>query len=184
MRTKILLAALFCVLAPVALAEVADSAASGFTLKIETQIHASPADVYARLVRVGDWWSSAHSFSGDAHNLTIEERPQGCFCEKWAAGSVRHMEVILAMPGKMLRMSGGLGPLQEIATGALSFALTPAEGGTKLETTYVVIGYTSKGMNTWAAPVDAVVTEQVTRLKNYIEMGNPEGKTAEQPSKR
>ena len=81
-------------------------------------------------------------------------------------------------------MSGGLGPLQGIATGSMTFALTPMEGGTKLETTYTVIGYTSKGMITWAAPVDTVLTQQLTRLKNYIERGNPAGKEAEQPSKR
>jgi uncharacterized protein YndB with AHSA1/START domain len=185
MRLKIVVAALVCVVAGTAPAEVADSAANGFTLKITTQIHASPADVYARLVHnIGDWWDPAHTFSGDAHNLTIEDRPQGCFCEKWAGGSVRHMEVILLLPGKTLRMSGGLGPLQGIATGSMTFALTPMEGGTKLETTYTVIGYTSKGMITWGAPVDTVLTEQLTRLKNYIETGNPPGKAAEQPPKK
>jgi hypothetical protein len=28
-------------------------------------------------------------------------------------------------------------------------------------------------MNTWAAPVDSVLTEQFTRLKNYIERDSP-----------
>ncbi len=28
-------------------------------------------------------------------------------------------------------------------------------------------------MNTWAAPVSAVLEEQFTRLKNYIEHGDP-----------
>jgi hypothetical protein len=185
MRGKIAVAALVCALAQVAAAEVADSAASGFTVKIAVQIHASPADVYSRLVHnVGDWWNSAHSFSGDAHNLTIDDRPLGCFCEKLAGGGgVRHMEVVFASPGKMLRMSGGLGPLQGLATaGSMTFAFAPAEGGTKLEVTYTVVGYTPQGMNTWAAPVNAVWTEQMTRLKNYIETGNPAGK-AETPKK-
>jgi hypothetical protein len=28
-------------------------------------------------------------------------------------------------------------------------------------------------MNTWAAPMDSVLREQFTRLKNYIEHGDP-----------
>jgi len=185
MRGKIAVAALVCALAQMAAAEVADSAASGFTVKIVTQIHAAPDGVYSRVVQnIGDWWGPSHTFSGNAHNLSIEGRPMGCFCEKLAdGGSVRHMEVIFLAPGKMLRMSGGLGPLQGLATaGTLTFGLTPAEGGTKLETTYTVAGYTAKGMDTWAAPVNQVLTEQITRLKNYIETGDPAGK-AEAPKK-
>jgi len=186
MRGKIALVAMVCALANVAGGEVADSGANGFTVKIVTPIQAAPAEVYGRLVHnVGDWWNSAHTFSGDAHNLSIDERPMGCFCEKLAGGGggVRHMEVVFASPGKRLRMSGGLGPLQGIATaGSMTFSFTPAEGGTKLELTYSVVGYTAQGMNTWAAPVNEVLTEQMTRLKNYIETGNPAGK-AEAPKK-
>jgi uncharacterized protein YndB with AHSA1/START domain len=179
MRITIALAALLCALAQVSMAEVADSAANGFTLKITTEIHASPADVYSRLVHnVGDWWDAAHSVSKDAHNLSIEDRPQGCFCEKLGGGGgVRHMEVVAVLPGKMLRMTGGLGPLQGIATaGVITFALTPADGLTKLELTYSVLGYSPQGMSNWAAPVNAVWGEQMTRLKNYVETGSPAGK--------
>lgn len=184
MRFKLAVAALVCALAQTVVADVADSAAGGFTVKIVTQIQASPAEVYNRLVHnVGDWWNSAHSYSGDAHNLSIEDRPQGCFCEKLAAGGVRHMEVVFAAPGKMLRMSGGLGPLQGIAaTGAMTFTFTPADGGTKLELTYTVVGYSAQGMNVLAAPVNMVLTEQVTRLKNYIGSGKPAA--ASEPSKK
>lgn len=177
MRFKLALAALICALAHTAVADVVDSAASGFTVKMVTQIHASPGDVYNRLVHnVGDWWNSAHTFSGDAHNLSIEDHPLGCFCEKFSGGGgVRHMEVIFAAPGKMLRLSGGLGPLQGMATGAMTFSITAAEGGTKVEVTYSVFGYSAQGMNALAAPVNMVLTEQITRLKNYIESGNPAG---------
>lgn len=178
MSRKIALAALLCALAStLAPAEVADSSANGFTIKITTNIHAASADVYSKLVHnVGDWWDSKHTFSGNAHNLTIEERPGGCFCEVVAQGAVRHMEVVFFQPGKMLRLSGGLGPLQAIgASGALTFALTPQSDGTKLELTYAVNGYLAQGMNSWAAPVDGVLGEQIGRLKSYIETGNPAG---------
>lgn len=154
--------------------DVADSAAGGFTIKIATVIHAGPADIYDRLVHhVGDWWSSDHTFSNDAHNLSIEDKPMGCFCEKLPNnGGVRHAEVIIVMPDKMLVMSGAFGPLQRFgATGTLSFVLKPQHQDTRLEVTYAVGGYLPDGLNTWAGPVDKVLTEQVTRLKSYVETG-------------
>jgi hypothetical protein len=175
---------LYALAQSLAVAEVADSAANGFTIKIAMNIRASPADVYARLVHsVGQWWSSEHTFSGDARNLSIDERAMGCFCEKLpGGGSVRHMEVVFFAPGKMLRMSGGLGPLQGIgATGSMSIGLSAADGGTKLEVTYAVVGYQPQGMNAWATPVDGVLTEQFTRLKSYIETGKPAGNSGTTP---
>jgi uncharacterized protein YndB with AHSA1/START domain len=179
MSRKIAVVVLVCALTSIGTrAEVADSSANGFTIKITTSIHAAPADVYKKLVHnVGDWWNPQHTFSGDAHNLSIEEHPMGCFCEKLPNGAgVRHMEVLFFAPGKMLRLSGALGPLQELAaTGALTFTLTPDNDGTKLEVTYAVGGYLAQGMNSFAAPVDGVLSEQVARLKNYVETGNPGG---------
>ena len=156
-------------------AEVADSSANGFTVKLAFNINAAPDEVYRKLIHVGDWWNSEHTFSGDAHNLSIEERPMGCFCEKLPnQGAVRHMEVVNFSPGKTLVLSGGLGPLQSLAaTGSMTISLAAAEGGTKLAVTYAVTGYLPAGMNALAAPVDGVVREQFTRLKNYLERGDP-----------
>jgi uncharacterized protein YndB with AHSA1/START domain len=167
---------IFALVPAVAAAAVADSSASGFTVKISVTIQAAPDEVYRRLVHnVGDWWNSDHTFSGDAHNLSIEEKASGCFCEKLPkGGGVRHMEVINFVPGKTLVLTGGLGPLQSIAaSGNLSFQLSAAPGGTKLDVTYAMFGYLPAGMNTFAGPVDGVLTEQITRLKNYTEHGNP-----------
>jgi uncharacterized protein YndB with AHSA1/START domain len=155
-------------------AAVADSAANGFTVKLELNIQAPPQEVYRRVVHdVGDWWNSMHTFSGDAHNLSIEDKAMGCFCEKLpSGGSVRHMEVVYADPGKKLVFSGALGPLQSIAaTGSMTIQLAAAGEGTKLAVVYTVTGYVPAGMNTWAAPVDSVLTEQFTRLKSLIENG-------------
>jgi uncharacterized protein YndB with AHSA1/START domain len=155
--------------------DVLDSAANGFTVKVTVSIQASPDDVYRRLVGVADWWNPAHTFSGDAHNLSLDAKATGCFCEKLPnQGSVRHLEVVYAAPGKSLVLAGALGPLQSIAaTGSMKMQLSPAGAGTKLEVTYTVVGYQPAGMTTWAVPVDSVLTEQFTRLKNYIERGSP-----------
>src|SRR5580693_10080758 len=100
-----------------AAAEVADASANGFTVKLTLNIQASPDDVYRKFVRnVGDWWDSDHTFSGNSHNLTIEEKPAGCFCEKLpGGGGVRHLEVAYLAPGKQLVLAGALGPLQSVA---------------------------------------------------------------------
>jgi uncharacterized protein YndB with AHSA1/START domain len=169
-------AALLALAAGGAHAVVLDSSPAGFTLKIPLHIQAAPADVYRKLVRnVGDWWNSDHTFSGSAKNLSIEEKAMGCFCEKLPdGGGVRHMEVLYLVPGKTIVFSGALGPMQPLAaTGTLSIKLTPEEGGTKFEATYTVAGYLPAGMNAFAAPSDGMLTEQFTRLKKYIEQGDP-----------
>jgi hypothetical protein len=89
--------------------------------------------------------------------------------------------VIYVAPSRTLRLSGGLGPLQALgASGTLGFALSPSSSGTKLNVTYAVAGYFPQGMNTLASPVDAVLTEQIGRLKNYVENGSPEAQRGQQ----
>jgi uncharacterized protein YndB with AHSA1/START domain len=174
MKVNAAIAALVLTLSPsLAMPEVADSSANGFTVKATFTINAGPDEVYRRLINVGDWWDSAHTFSGDARNLSIDEKPMGCFCEKLPnRGSVRHMEVVFLAPGKRLVMTGALGPLQSMAAAAnMTIQFSPADGGTKLDVTYAVAGYTPKGMNTMAAPVDSVLTQQFTRLKSHVEGG-------------
>jgi uncharacterized protein YndB with AHSA1/START domain len=153
------------------LGAVADSSSAGFTVKLTYTVKASPADVYGRLVHnIGEWWNPEHTFSGDAHNLSIEEKPMGCFCEKFPKGAVRHMEVLNLMPGRSLVLSGALGPLQSLAAvGTLSVQLSAVEGGTKMDVTYAVAGYVAAGMNTWAPIVDTVLQNQFMRLKDYVE---------------
>ncbi|HSM78706.1 MAG TPA: hypothetical protein VLT57_13800 [Bryobacteraceae bacterium] len=161
--------------APSVFGEVADASAGGFTLKQTLQIRSTPQEVYRRLVHnVGDWWSSAHTFSGDSRNLSIDDKPMGCFCEKLPHnGGVRHMEVISVAPGARLRMAGGLGPLQAMATaGVMDIVLSPGtDGGTKLELTYAISGYLPKGLDKLAGIVDTVLNEQFNRLKQYVEHG-------------
>jgi hypothetical protein len=159
--------------------DVIDATANGFTIKVTLHIKAAPHDVYHRLIRnIGDWWNPQHTFSGNSHNLSIDEKAMGCFCERLPnEGTVRHMEVIFLAPDKTLGMTGGLGPLQSMAAGGnMRIDLSPEEGGTKLDVMYAVTGYLPAGMNTWAMPVNGVITEQFTRLKNYVEHGQPASK--------
>ena len=165
-------------------AAVADSSANGFTVRFTLNIMAPPDDVYRKFVHnIGDWWESSHTFSGNAHNLSIDDKPGGCWCEKLSSPGgmhlverygAQHMRVIYAFPGQRLVLSGGLGPLETMAvTGTMTIAFSAADQGTKVDVTYALAGYAPGGMNTLAAPVDGVITTQFTRLKNYVEHGDP-----------
>ena len=117
-----------------------------------------------------------HSWSGDARNMSIDDRAGGGFTEKLKnGGSVQHLTVIFANPGKVLRMSGGLGPLQSLAVaGSMAWTLTKAENGTTVEFSYTVGGYRPGGLASWAVPVDNVLNEQLTRFKDFVEKGKPD----------
>jgi hypothetical protein len=52
----------------------------------------------------------------------------------------------------------------------------PTGDGTKLDVTYAIGGYLDGGLNQLAAAVDGVLTQQLTRLKNYVERGDPKAK--------
>jgi hypothetical protein len=154
--------------------EVVDASSAGFMVKLAVNINATPDAVYRKFVHIGEWWSSEHTFSGDAHNLYLEEKAMGCFCEKLInQGAVKHMEVVYLAPGKSVVLAGALGPLQALAaTGSMTISFDAAEGGTKAGVRYAVTGYLPAGMNTWAAPVDQVLREQFARLKNLVERGD------------
>jgi uncharacterized protein YndB with AHSA1/START domain len=168
MRATLVLAAFA---ASIANAAVLDFSANGFTIKVSMQIAAPPAEAYRKFVRnIGDWWNPSHTFSGSAKNLSIEEKPMGCFCEKLPEGGVRHMEVITVMPGRLLVMSGALGPMQALAaTGNMKVEFKAADGGTSCELTYSVVGYLAGGMDAFAKPSDGMLSDQLSRYKKYVE---------------
>jgi hypothetical protein len=163
--------------APSVHAEVIDSTPAGFTMKATTEVTAVPAAIYLALVnQVGSWWDREHTWSGNPTNMSIDGRAGGCFCEKLAdGGSVQHMSVVLAQRGKVLRMVGALGPLQEQAvTGSMTWTLTETGGRTRIDMTYVVGGYMRGGFEPVAKLVDQVLTTQLQRLKRYVESGRPD----------
>ena len=178
MRCTPVVGLFLCLMLPgVVVAEVVDSAADGFSIRHSVEISADADDVYRTLTRgVGDWWHPDHTFTGDSGNLRIEARGGGCFCEKLGnGGEVAHLTVVYAEPGKLLRMSGGLGPLQPLAvSGSMAFTLTEADGITTVELTYIVGGYRPGGLEEWSRPVDGVLGAQLQRLERFMETGNPD----------
>src|SRR6185437_15398582 len=159
-------------------AVVMDSAQNGFSIVDRTHVTASPDKVYAAFIAPARWWSSKHTFSQDAANLSLDPVAGGCWCEKLAnGGTVQHLVVVQAVPAKALVMRGALGPLQGLGVeGAMTISLKPATDGTDLSLTYNIGGYLKDGFASWAAPVDGVLGEQVMRLKAFIETGSPDAK--------
>jgi len=171
-RPRLLVLVLGLGLAPLASAGVVTVSAEGFLSRNEVTVKAAPADAFtALIVGLPQWWDPQHTYSGDSHNLSIEARPGGCFCERLpGGGGVAHMSVINLQPGKLLRLSGALGPLQaQGLTGTLSWAFSPVAGGTHIVVQYAVGGFSADGFGALAPGVDAVLSEQLRRLAQYAE---------------
>ncbi|HLW24096.1 MAG TPA: SRPBCC family protein [Steroidobacteraceae bacterium] len=158
-------------------AEVVGVSASGFEVREQASIAASPATVYQAAITPSAWWDAAHSYSG---SLTLDARAGGCWCETLpGGGSVQHMVVVNAMPGKLLRLRGALGPLQGMGVeGALSIRIESGASGAQVSLTYAVGGYSARGFEELSKGVDQVLALQLERLKRLIETGRP---TAQAP---
>lgn len=153
-------------------AEVVDAGPGGFTISHKTMVSAGRLDVYnAAVNNIGEWWSDDHTLSGDASNMYIEPRPQGCFCERLGEGAgVVHLTVTFVNPGVILRLSGGLGPLGLLGIyGNMTWEFEDNGEGTLVTLRYAVGGYLAEGLDSMAEAVDRVLVEQMTSLKAFAE---------------
>jgi hypothetical protein len=159
-----------------AAAEVTALSDAGFVIRHEVETPASKTDAWRALIAPGKWWSPAHTYSGRAENLYLDAQATGCFCEKLPRppgepedqrmGSVEHMNVVYVEPPQgVLRMKGGLGPLQgESVNGTLTITVRPTPQGSKITWEYVVGGYMRMKNEDIAPAVDQVLGEQLGRL--------------------
>ena len=153
---------LSAVLPATAGAELKSVAADGFLIEHRYQIAATPEQAWGVLVHPERYWPEDHTWSGSRAHLSLQAEAQGCFCERWPAGSVEHGRVVMAMPGKLLRIRGSLGPLQELAlAGVLNISLQPNEAGTEAIVTYRVSGDSLHRLEAFAPVVDEVIGQQL-----------------------
>jgi hypothetical protein len=153
-------------------AAVVDSTKIGFTVKHEKNVLLDPVSLFNVFCKdIGQWWDPSHTWSGKSENLYIQAYTGGGFGEQMESGrSVRHMDVIFIDPGKLLRMSGALGPLQQFAvTGVLSLEFKKAGDSTHVSLTYAVGGYIPGGVSKFAVIVDKVLGIQFERFIAYSE---------------
>jgi uncharacterized protein YndB with AHSA1/START domain len=152
-------------------AEIKDASVAGFTLENTVQVPADAATAWKALVGdVDRWWPKDHTWWGGESQLSIEPRAGGCFCERRGPQQALHMLVTFADPGKLLRLTGGLGPLQGMGlTGALEFRFAPAAGGgTTITMFYRAGGYTPDDLSKFAPVVDKVQALQLGGLADYL----------------
>jgi hypothetical protein len=193
MPPLLLVLAFLTVGAPAA-AEVTAVSDAGFVIRHEAETPASKNDAWRALIVPSKWWSSAHTYSGDAANMYLDAGATGCFCEKLPKsagepadqrmGSVEHMHVVYADPPQgVLRMKGGLGPLQgESVNGTLTITVRPTPQGSKITWEYVVGGYMRMKNEDLAPAVDKVLGEQLGRLAAHL-TPSAEGAAGQAPAK-
>jgi uncharacterized protein YndB with AHSA1/START domain len=154
-------------------AEVKDASETGLALTFTHKVAAAPAEVWAALIRPSRWWSKDHSYSGDAKNFSMDPQTGGCFCERWAGGSVEHGRVVFAMPAQQLRILGAFGPLQgEALSGALTISLKADGKATLITADYVVGGYARFPLRQVAPMVDQVIGGQMKTLAGLFPPAN------------
>jgi hypothetical protein len=178
---------------PVA-AEVTGGGPDSFVSRHEVVVKASPKEVWLALISPATWWTSEHTWSGEAANLSPTPQAGGCFCEKipevdepgrfTLEGSVEHMRVIQAYPERALRMQGALGPLQsEPVTGILTIAISEVEQGTRIVWEYNVGGTMRYELPVIARAVDGVMGLQVNALaKGLGPVAMPKPEPAPEPA--
>jgi hypothetical protein len=157
--------------AGLARAEVIASGPTGFSLKVVTTSEANPEQAYLAFTRIDKWWDPAHTYSGDAANLSLSLQPGGAFVETLpGVGFATHLELAHVLPGKEIRLLGGLGPLQPMGVyGALTVQFRPHPRGSEIIMLYNVSGFYEKGLDTLAAVVDQVQAGQMQRHASYAD---------------
>lgn len=167
-----------------AAAKVIEQSADGFVTRDSLVFKATPYETWLALLAPGKWWSDSHSWSGDADNMYISAQAGGCFCELLPIpakapegvrrGSALHMMVLQANPPQVLRMRGGLGPLQgEPVDGVLTITITPEGEGATILFEYVVGGYMRFKPAEISAAVDGVMSQQLRGLGNLLGAAGP-----------
>ncbi len=166
-------------LAQPARADVVATGSNGFVVRVTAEVTAKPADAWKTMTSPAQWWSSQHTFSGDAANLTLDPVPGGCFCETLPRpdgapatqkpGGVQHMRVIYVEPPRAMRLVGALGPLQSEALAAtMTMTIKPTDTGSRILFEYVAGGYMRYKVEEIAPAVDRMLTAQITSLAGKL----------------
>lgn len=169
-RRGIFGAALAMLLPMAAQAELKDASPSGFTVENSEWVAVAPPVAWDAFVQdVGQWWPADHTWWGDASKLSIQPRAGGCFCEIDGDRQAWHMTVVFVDPGSLMRMTGGLGPLQGMGLdGALEWRFVAEGDGTRITLWYRAGGYSPDDIGKFAPVVDKVQALQLGGLAGYL----------------
>ncbi|MGV6850947.1 MAG: SRPBCC domain-containing protein [bacterium] len=154
------------------LAEVTASGDNGFNIRIERAVPVSADVAYQQFIRINEWWISDHTWFGDAQKLLIQPKAGGCFCEIAPQGQVLHMLVTYVSPGREIRMTGGLGPLQMMGVyGGMSWTFKDlGNNNSQIIQSYNVTGFSPDGFQKLAEIVNKVQSLQTDALIKKLSM--------------
>ena len=159
--------------APQAEAAIKSQTDTSFDIVQTTTTKSPPERAYAALRDVGHWWDGAHSFSKNALNLRMDLRAGGCLCETLPeGGGVEHLHIGAVLPGQMVILHGGMGPLMfQAVTGTLTISFKPSGTGSEVTWRYTAAGAFDGGAGKWAGAVDGVIGAQASRMARYVDTG-------------
>lgn len=140
---------------------VTESSSDGFTISLSQESQRSDAELWQRLQHPEIWWSSAHSWSGDAANMSVEMRAGGCWCERVGDGVVVHGRILRIDAGRAVLFDAPLGPLNEAA---VSTRLSWRVENQRVVWRYQVFGALPMPVEQLAPLVEGVLAEQLRRL--------------------
>lgn len=163
------LALVALILASPAAAEVVSASSNGFEVRETVPLVVPPELAWSSFANISQWWDPEHTYSGKSEQLSLNLAPGGCFCERFPkGGGIEHMRVTYVDPGKRVVLTGALGPLlYEATTGVMDVQVKTIAGGSQLTLDYKAAGFASGGADKLAAAVDAVLAEQMKRLRAY-----------------
>lgn len=141
----------------------------GFIVENTAQSSKPASLLWQQLVEdVDSWWPKDHTWWGEDGVLSIDKFAGGCFCEKSVDKSAEHMHISFVEPQKLLRMTGGLGPLQGMGMyGALDWKFQQLNDKTIITLTYRVSGIDPTGFEKIAPIVAQVQGDQLNALIDY-----------------
>lgn len=149
--------------------EVVSASSNGFEVRETVSLVVPPDVAWSSFANINAWWDPEHSYSGKAENLSLDLEPGGCFCERFPkGGGIEHMRVTYVDPGKRAVLTGALGPLlYEATAGVMDVQVKTIAGGSQLTIDYKAAGFATGGADKLAAAVDAVLADQMKRLRTY-----------------
>jgi hypothetical protein len=151
-----------------AAAEVVSRSTDSFALWFGVPVEDGPEDIRATVAALPEWWDPAHTYTGDAANLSLDLEPGGCWCETLADGTTfQHGRVIFVAPDRVT-LKAPLGPLNGKAT--LAELTIAVDHGSRrwIRVEFAVAG---PGLGALADPVNEVMDGVFGRLIAYIETG-------------
>ncbi len=154
-------------------ARVVEQAPQRFTIENSEWVPVTPTEAWQAMTDdVGRWWPADHTWWGDSTRLSLSDQVGGCFCEKDGARQAWHMSVVHIEPARLLRMTGGLGPLQGMGVdGVMEWRLTEENNGTRITWWYRAGGQVPDDLTKLAPIVDRVQGEQLGGLARHLRQG-------------